>query len=529
MSRTKKAAGKRSILLPDSPAAPNGESQAKPSGAESSPVVKRPGSLLTQPLGLEGWAELEPVVLAALASEDPLLLIGRHGCAKSFLLERLAQALKLEYRFYNASLINFDDLVGIPVPDEAQQHLRYISTPTAIWPAEVVFIDELNRTKPELQNKIFPIIHERRVQGLQLERLRYRWAAMNPPPDPDADPEDGASYLGAEPLDPALADRFNFIIAVPAWQELTETEKRRVLADQYRGPHDFGVSPVELVAEARRLYLAFQQRPPGGLSEYLIGLEKVLGSAKFYLSARRLTALHRNILAVQAARVTLRLRTDPGSNAESVDWEGSALLAVRHGLPQLAEHGALEQTAILAAHRQAWRVAGLAENDPWRELLQISDPLERWACAHRLGVRVGDFDLGQLILTAVSAQPNQGFRAAAALAAYLSVQFDREIPATALETLSCEVQRIIEPRTGKVAASPGQLDVHREVGRICSAFSSDGKEPRDAYTRNLLHGLLPDGFLKTTPTEVAGFFQKLWDKLGIAIALDPPGLPEAGT
>ena len=28
---------------------------------------------------------------------------------RSFLLERLAQTLRLEYRFYNASLINYDD------------------------------------------------------------------------------------------------------------------------------------------------------------------------------------------------------------------------------------------------------------------------------------------------------------------------------------------------------------------------------------------------------------------------------------
>lgn len=84
-------------------------------------------SILTQPLGLEGWTALEPVVLAALASEEPLILIGRHGSAKSFLLERLAQSLRLDYRFYNASLINFDDLVGIPVPDEQQRSLRYYS------------------------------------------------------------------------------------------------------------------------------------------------------------------------------------------------------------------------------------------------------------------------------------------------------------------------------------------------------------------------------------------------------------------
>ena len=98
---------------------------------------------------------------------------------RAFLLERLAQALGLVYRFYNASLLNYDDLVGIPLPDETQTSLRYITTPTAIWDAEVVFVDELNRTRPDLQNKLFPIIHERRVQWVELEKLRYRSAAMN--------------------------------------------------------------------------------------------------------------------------------------------------------------------------------------------------------------------------------------------------------------------------------------------------------------------------------------------------------------
>ncbi len=98
--------------------------KTKPKAKAANVTKPKETSLLTQPLGLEGWADLEPVVLAALASEDPLLLIGRHGSAKSFLLERLAKALKLDYRFYNASLINYDDLVGIPVPTEDQRNLR---------------------------------------------------------------------------------------------------------------------------------------------------------------------------------------------------------------------------------------------------------------------------------------------------------------------------------------------------------------------------------------------------------------------
>jgi MoxR-like ATPase len=143
--------------------------------ADSPPRAGKPReipSLLTRPLGLLGWHKLEPVLLAALTTKEPLLLIGRHGTAKSFLLERLAQALGLVYRFYNASLINYDDLVGIPLPDETQSSLRCITTPTAIWDAEVVFVDEINRTRPDLQNKLLPdhprasAQYTRQVQGM---------------------------------------------------------------------------------------------------------------------------------------------------------------------------------------------------------------------------------------------------------------------------------------------------------------------------------------------------------------------------
>src|SRR5688572_16431134 len=68
-------------------------------------------------LNLFGLDHLEPVILAALADDAPLLLIGAHGTAKSALLNRVAAALGLNHRHYNASLISFDDLLGYPVPN----------------------------------------------------------------------------------------------------------------------------------------------------------------------------------------------------------------------------------------------------------------------------------------------------------------------------------------------------------------------------------------------------------------------------
>jgi MoxR-like ATPase len=117
---------------------------------------------LLSSLGLHGLSHLDAPVLAALASETPLLLIGPHGSAKSALIERLAVALRLEHRHYNASLISFDDLVGFPVPDG--DGLRYLRTPATLWGAQSVFLDEISRCRPEVQNKLFSIVHEKRVQ-----------------------------------------------------------------------------------------------------------------------------------------------------------------------------------------------------------------------------------------------------------------------------------------------------------------------------------------------------------------------------
>jgi len=86
-------------------------------------------------LGIVGWGPLEPVLLAALALEEPVLLVGLHGTGKSLLIERLAGALGLGFRHYNASLLSYDDLVGIPMPDEDGAALHFVGTPGAIWGA----------------------------------------------------------------------------------------------------------------------------------------------------------------------------------------------------------------------------------------------------------------------------------------------------------------------------------------------------------------------------------------------------------
>lgn len=473
---------------------------------------------LLRALGLEGWDELEPVVLASLCAEAPLLLVGPHGSAKSFALERLAASLGLRFRAYNASLLHFDDLVGIPLPDESGKGLRYVSTPTSIWDAEVVFVDELNRTRPELQNKIFPIVHERRVQGVSLTELRHRWAAMNPPVREEAKPGE-ANYLGAEPLDPALADRFAFVVEAPSWGELSTAQKTRVLHGSLRKAAEGLVDVKPFVERARLWFELLRESAPARLVDYFVTLAQLrVNGGAVPFSTRRIAMLLQNALAVQAARVALVENAGGEVAVRAVDWETSVWLAFLHGSPQLAETGTLDRAAMRAFHRQAWALCGLAEGDPWRELLTIPDLVERAVRAVVLGPVVPDEQLGQLVVDGVESVPVPAHRDATALALYLAVHRERSLPATAIESLSQRIARVLAPGQRDVVVLDTKAGLAREVGQL--EAEGTGNPTRDAYVRNLLEALLPDGYAGTSPREVRDRFVRLWDRLQLGLRLE---------
>ncbi len=315
-------------------------------------------------LGLYGLRGLDAVLLAALATEEPLLLIGAHGTGKTLLLTRVADALALSFRHYNASLLNFDDLVGFPLPGK-DGTLEYVKTPAAIWGAQAVLFDEISRCRPDIQNKIFPIVHERKVQGLALSGLRFRWAAMNPP----MTEEDESGYVGSEPLDAALADRFTYVVAMPEWDQLTDAEQLAIIsADSWGLNADAAPALASRLANIRALLPSVTGSLKGGIGIYIQVLHRLLGQAGIRLSPRRAGMLCRSAIAVHCAAVTLDA---------TASMSDSLLLAVRHGLPQRAEGKKISETALLAAHKEAWRFAAVKPDDPMKAILMANDPIDR--------------------------------------------------------------------------------------------------------------------------------------------------------
>ena len=325
---------------------------------------------LTPKLGIHGLKNLDAVILAALASNATVLLIGPHGSAKTLLARRVAEKLGCSFRHYNTSLLNYDDLVGYPIPDQENRTLNFIQTPGTIWNAEFILFDEISRARPEIQNKVFPIVHEHRVQGIELQHLSHCWAAMNPPSD--GEDANDAIYFGSWSLDAALADRFRFILKVQGFNELQENAREQILLN---GDGKKGRLALKTWIESVRKQLnAADETDRRWAVRYLSAMVPLLEKAELPISGRRARYLFENILALQAAEKVLGERSELGD---------VALRAVFAGLPHSASGKTLEHGKILLAHKQAVLDAEACTDSIISKIRRIKDPVKRAEVALR--------------------------------------------------------------------------------------------------------------------------------------------------
>ncbi len=321
-------------------------------------MKKETVSRLSQ-IGVYGFNKVEPVILAALVTEDPLLLIGETGTGKTYLLNSLSEVLGLEHRHYNASLISFDDLVGFPYPDAANEGVKFLETPATVWGAESVLIDEISRCKPEHQNRLFSLIHERRLQGIALKKLRYRWAAMNPCNSDQTSYED---YSGSEPLDPALADRFSLFVKAVDWGNLSDGEKKSVADPKGEGAvsDDSGCLKQE-VLEWREKFTHQVLACPADILAYVRLVVTLFNSAKIRVSPRRARMLSRSLLA--AVIVTGKVDS------------ALFLQILTCSLPQVTWGQEVKQEKIATIHKAAWKTLKENTDNAWVLKFNLTESL----------------------------------------------------------------------------------------------------------------------------------------------------------
>jgi MoxR-like ATPase len=452
-------------------------------------------------LGVFGMESIEPIVLGSLITGDPLLLIGPHGTGKSYLLNRVAQALGMEWRHYNASLLNYDDLVGYPLPDGNAQ-LRYVQTPASIWGAQIVFLDEISRCRPDMQNKLFSIIHERRVQGMLLDQLAYRWSAMNPPmADADGVSSDVAGYIGSEPLDEALADRFAFVVPIPSWEQLTPAQQQSVILCQDDPVEAEGAAGLRtVITNGRAELLKLRERLAKPLAGYIRAVRSLLAKAKIDLSPRRGTILLRNILAVHAARL---------AQGEKADIKGSAYLALLNSLPQRALGIVISEVSVSTAHNEAWQISAMDTSEQLAAIMLEADPVKRVALAAAVE-GLSQVEFSTIISDAIAEVP-LGARYAVATSLFESGAAGRLVAAVAEQC--AELYGMVGDQKLK------HRTLFREDNQFAESLAARVKKepPADqARCRNLLNNLFGEERLssKTQCNTLLSEWKAAWAALG---------------
>jgi len=325
-----------------------------------------------QKAGVYGFDQLEPVILASLVTEDPLLLIGKAGTGKTYLLNSLSEALALNHKHFNASYLSFDDLIGFPYPAANGQTVSFIPTPATIWDAESILIDELSRCKPEIQNKFFSIIQEKKIQGIELGKLRYRWAAMNPISTEISNHDD--YYEGSISLDQALADRFAFILDVPDWNEMSNADQLRIIQPAGEGAiSELSVDLSVFIASIKKEFDQLIINPPYEIIKYCQAVTTLMTDAGYRISPRRARLMARNFTAL------FLVLYEPGAEIPQKERSRVFKLGFRWSLPQRAFKNTKDIGHVIdTVHQSAITIAfESSKEDRWLLDFRNSDSLPR--------------------------------------------------------------------------------------------------------------------------------------------------------
>ncbi len=145
------------------------------------------------------YADLKIELSKQLTGGYNVLLVGSHGTGKTTIIKEIAAEQGLKTLYWSGPLIDPDtSLGGYPMPNTKTKTVEHYPD-TAVQEAEFIFIDELNRAKPEVLQSFFELIQTRSIHGKRLPNLKAVWAAINPP----------EGEYDVDRLDPALMDRFH--------------------------------------------------------------------------------------------------------------------------------------------------------------------------------------------------------------------------------------------------------------------------------------------------------------------------------
>ena len=150
-------------------------------------------------------------LLEVTPSWQNIMLTGRHGIGKSQILTKYFESKSMMVKtLFLGQMSDPGDLLGLPNKDEATGKTTFM--PPYWFPTDgkpiVLFLDELNRARPEILQTVMDLVLNRKLAGRPLPEGSRIISACN----------DGEEYQLTD-LDPALVSRFNIYTFRPTAEE----------------------------------------------------------------------------------------------------------------------------------------------------------------------------------------------------------------------------------------------------------------------------------------------------------------------
>jgi hypothetical protein len=150
-------------------------------------------------------------ILDLTPSHHNIMLVGKHGIGKSQIIEHYFTERSMQVvTLFLGQMSDPGDLIGLPVLDAASGKTDF--RPPYWFPTDgkpvVLFLDELNRARPEMLQTVMDLTLNKTLAGKKLPAKSQIISAVN----------EGEEYQLTD-LDPALISRFNVYYFAPTLSE----------------------------------------------------------------------------------------------------------------------------------------------------------------------------------------------------------------------------------------------------------------------------------------------------------------------
>ena len=166
-------------------------------------------------------------ILETTPADQNIMIAGKHGIGKSVIIKKFFEAKgKKVVTMFCSQAADPGDIIGLPRYNEDSGKTEFALPwwfPTDNTPV-VLFLDELNRARPEILQVVMDLTLNRKLAGKELPAGSQVISAIN----------EGDEYQLTD-LDPALVSRFNLYNFVPTPQDWIRWATRNGIDSQQAG------------------------------------------------------------------------------------------------------------------------------------------------------------------------------------------------------------------------------------------------------------------------------------------------------